>query len=312
MISIICPFYNEEDSIILFFNKLLDTLSSINEEFEIICINDGSKDKTLDFLLAQQRISTNKIKLHILDFSRNFGKEAALTAGIDHAKGDAVIPIDTDLQDPPDLIIKMLEKWHEGYDIVLAKRIDRSSDTWQKRKSAQWFYKVHNKIASPAIPENVGDYRLLNRCVVNAIKDLPERQRFMKGIFNWVGFNSTQIEYTRVNRQAGKTKFPLVSLWNFALDGITSFSTAPLKIWMYLGLVFSIISFFYAGFIIIKTLFLGIDVPGYASLLVAILFLGGLQLIGIGVLGEYIGRIYIESKRRPIYLIRKKYDYKGQ
>lgn len=308
MISIICPFYNEEDSVIIFFNQLLGTLSKIDETFEIICINDGSIDKTLELLLVQQKTAANKIKLHIIDFSRNFGKEAALTAGLDHATGKAVIPIDTDLQDPPDLIIKMLEKWHEGYDIVLAKRIDRSSDTWQKRKSAQWFYKVHNKIASPAIPENVGDYRLLSRRVVIAIKKLPERQRFMKGIFNWVGFNSTQIEYTRVNRQAGKTKFPLASLWNFALDGITSFSTAPLRIWMYLGLVFSIISFFYAGFIIIKTLFLGIDVPGYASLLVAILFLGGIQLIGIGVLGEYIGRIYIESKRRPIYLIRNKYD----
>ena len=308
MISIICPFYNEEDTIQVFFKELLCVLTDIDENFEIFCINDGSNDHTLERLLQQQKQSTQQIHIQIIDFSRNFGKEAALTAGIDQALGNALIPIDTDLQDPPELIKDMIIKWQEGYDIVLAKRIDRSSDSWIKRNSAKWFYKLHNKISSPAIPEDVGDYRLLDRKVVEALKQLPERQRFMKGIFNWVGFKSTSIEFIRNPRTSGQTKFAFSSLWNFALDGITSFSTVPLKIWTYLGLIISISSFFYANFIIIRTLFLGVDLPGYASLIVTVLFLGGLQLIGIGVLGEYIGRIYIESKQRPVYIIQKKYN----
>ena len=307
MISIICPFYNEEDTIQVFFKELLSVLTDIDENFEILCINDGSNDQTLERLLQHQKQSTQQIDIQIIDFSRNFGKEAALTAGIDQALGKAIIPIDTDLQDPPELIKEMIIKWQEGYDIVLAKRIDRSSDTWMKRKTAKWFYKLHNKISSPAIPEDVGDYRLLDRKVAEALKQLPERQRFMKGIFNWVGFKNTTIEFTRNPRTFGQTKFAFSSLWNFALEGITSFSTVPLKIWTYLGLIISISSFCYANFIIIRTLFLGIDLPGYASLIVTVLFLGGLQLIGIGVLGEYIGRIYIESKQRPVYIIQKKY-----
>ena len=307
MISIICPFYNEEDTIQVFFKELLSVLTDIDENFEILCINDGSNDQTLERLLQHQKQSTQQIDIQIIDFSRNFGKEAALTAGIDQALGKAIIPIDTDLQDPPELIKEMIIKWQEGYDIVLAKRIDRSSDTWMKRKTAKWFYKLHNKISSPAIPEDVGDYRLLDRKVAEALKQLPERQRFMKGIFNWVGFKNTSIEFTRNPRTFGQTKFAFSSLWNFALEGITSFSTVPLKIWTYLGLIISISSFCYANFIIIRTLFLGIDLPGYASLIVTVLFLGGLQLIGIGVLGEYIGRIYIESKQRPVYIIQKKY-----
>nr|HIL75657.1 glycosyltransferase [Rhodospirillales bacterium] len=307
MISIICPFYNEEDSIPVFFKELLSVLTSINEKFEILCINDGSSDQTLDKLLQQQILSTPQIHIQIIDFSRNFGKEAAITAGIDQAQGNALIPIDTDLQDPPELIKEMILKWREGYDIVLAKRNDRSSDGWIKKNTAKWFYKVHNAISSPPIPEDVGDYRLLDRQVAEALKKLPERQRFMKGIFNWVGFNSTTITFTRKPRTSGHTKFVFSSLWSLALEGITSFSTVPLKIWTYLGLIISSSAFCYASFIIIRTFYLGIDLPGYASLIVTILFLGGLQLIGIGVLGEYIGRIYLESKQRPVYIIQKKY-----
>jgi glycosyltransferase involved in cell wall biosynthesis len=305
MISIVCPFYNEEKMVPFFFNELLKTIGAINDEIEIICINDGSNDQTLQRLLEQKSIAPKHILIRIIDFSRNFGKEAALTAGIDHARGDAVIPIDTDLQDPPELITALIDKWREGYEVVLAKRHDRTSDTWLKRKTAEWFYQLHNSISSPPIPENVGDFRLLNRSAVEALKKLPERERFMKGLFNWVGFKTAEIEYVRLSRKAGETKFPLLKLWNFALDGITSFSTVPLRIWSYLGFIISLFAFAYGSIIIVRTLIQGVDIPGYASLLVVILFLGGLQLIGIGVLGEYLGRIYIETKNRPVYIIRQ-------
>lgn len=305
-ISIICPFFNEQETIDEFFKVLLDVVTHIPYQTEIICINDGSTDNTLEALyLQQQNCISTTVKIKILDLSRNFGKEAALTAGIDYASGDAVIPIDTDLQDPPELILQMLEKWQQGYEIVLATRIDRSSDTWLKKNTALGFYKLHNKISKPSLPENTGDFRLLDRCAVNALKQLPENQRFMKGLFNWVGFKITQINYARKPRVSGDTKFSAWRLWTLALDGITSFSTVPLRVWTYIGMFISTCAFFYGCFIITRTLILGIDLPGYASLIVTVLFLGGLQLIGIGVLGEYIGRIYMESKRRPIYIIRK-------
>jgi glycosyltransferase involved in cell wall biosynthesis len=308
-ISLICPFFNEHASIVGFFSVLLKVLTAIPYKIEIICINDGSSDNTLELLCLQQKqCVVENVTIKILDLSRNFGKEAALTAGIEYASGEAVIPIDADLQDPPELIVQMLEKWEEGYEVVLATRTDRSSDSWLKRNTADWFYKAHNKISSPALPEHTGDFRLLDRVAVNALKKLPENQRFMKGLFNWVGFKTTQIHYTRTVRVEGKTKFSGWQLWTLALEGITSFSTVPLKVWTYLGLFMSSFAFVYGSFIIIRTLVQGIDLPGYASLLVTMLFLGGLQLIGIGVLGEYIGRIYMESKRRPVYIVRKTYD----
>jgi glycosyltransferase involved in cell wall biosynthesis len=305
MISIICPFYNEEKMVSLFFNELLNAVSKLEETVEIICINDGSKDQTLEKILEQKRSAPSNIIIRILDLSRNFGKEAALSAGIDHARGDAIIPIDTDLQDPPQLINALIDKWREGYEVVLAKRCDRSTDTWVKRTTAQWFYRLHNAISTPPIPENVGDFRLMSRTAVEALKKLPERERFMKGLFNWVGFKTAQIEYVRPPRKAGESKFPLLKLWNFALDGITSFSTVPLRIWSYIGTFISFAAFTYGSFIIIRTLIHGVDIPGYASLIVIILFLGGLQLVGIGVLGEYLGRIYIETKKRPLYILRQ-------
>jgi glycosyltransferase involved in cell wall biosynthesis len=308
-LSIICPFFNEQETIAEFFAALIHVVANIPFQIEIVCINDGSIDDTLALLcFQQQNCVAENVQIKILDLSRNFGKEAALTAGIDYANGDAVIPIDTDLQDPPELILEMLEKWQAGYEIVLATRIDRSSDSWLKRSSAHWFYKLHNKISTPALPEHTGDFRLLDRCAVDALKQLPENQRFMKGLFNWIGFKTAQITYTRVARVDGVTKFSPWRLWTLALEGITSFSTVPLRVWSYLGLLISVSAFFYGSFIIVRTLWFGIDLPGYASLIVTILFLGGLQLIGIGVLGEYIGRIYMEAKHRPVYLIRKKYE----
>jgi glycosyltransferase involved in cell wall biosynthesis len=307
LLSIVCPFYNEQEAVEAFFTHLIPILKDTGEDFEIICVNDGSQDDTLSRLLAARQDYPG---VRIVDLSRNYGKEAALTAGIDTATGDAVIPIDADLQDPPEVITLLLAKWREGFDVVLAKRVDRASDSWGKRTMATMFYRLHNRIADVQIPENVGDFRLMDRIVVDAVRQLPERRRFMKGIFAWVGFRTTVVEYVRESRSAGYSKFNGWRLWNFALDGITAFSTAPLRIWSYFGLVVAGFAFLYGVFIISRTLLLGIDLPGYASLLAAVLFLGGIQLIGLGVIGEYLGRVYNESKQRPIYLIRKIYNEK--
>ena len=303
-ISIIAPCYNEEETIEPFLRRIEEILAQINESYEIVFINDGSKDNTLNVLLNAKQNFKN---IRIINFSRNFGKEAALTAGLDKARGEAAIPIDVDLQDPPELIKDLVAKWREGYDVVLAKRADRTSDSFAKRVSADLFYKLNGKISNVDIPNNVGDFRLMSKRVVEALKQLPENQRFMKGLFAWVGFKTTVIEYVREKREAGQSSFNGWKLWNFALDGITSFSTLPLRIWLYIGALVSFLSFLYGSFIILKTLIFGVDLPGYASLAVIMLFLGGIQLIGIGILGEYIGRIYSESKRRPSYIIEGEY-----
>ena len=279
-------------------------MTQINEPYEIVFINDGSKDNTLNVLLNAKQNFKN---IRIINFSRNFGKEAALTAGLDKARGEAAIPIDVDLQDPPELIKELVARWREGYDVVLAKRADRTSDSFAKRVSADLFYKLNGKISNVDIPNNVGDFRLMSKRVVEALNQLPENQRFMKGLFAWVGFKTVVIEYVREKREAGQSSFNGWKLWNFALDGITSFSTLPLRIWLYIGALVSFLSFLYGSFIILKTLIFGVDLPGYASLAVIMLFLGGIQLIGIGILGEYIGRIYSESKRRPSYIIEGEY-----
>lgn len=304
IISIIAPCYNEEETIEPFLRRIEEILTQINEPYEIVFINDGSKDNTLNILLNAKQNFKN---IRIINFSRNFGKEAALTAGLDKARGEAAIPIDVDLQDPPELIKELVAKWREGYDVVLAKRADRTSDSFAKRVSADLFYKLNGKISNVDIPNNVGDFRLMSKRVVEALKQLPENQRFMKGLFAWVGFKTVAIEYVREKREAGQSSFNGWKLWNFALDGITSFSTLPLRIWLYIGALVSFLSFLYGSFIILKTLIFGVDLPGYASLAVIMLFLGGIQLIGIGILGEYIGRIYSESKRRPSYIIEGEY-----
>lgn len=303
-ISIIAPCYNEEETIEPFLRRIEEILTQINEPYEIVFINDGSKDNTLNVLLNAKQNFKN---IRIINFSRNFGKEAALTAGLDKARGEAAIPIDVDLQDPPELIKELVARWREGYDVVLAKRADRTSDSFAKRVSADLFYKLNGKISNVDIPNNVGDFRLMSKRVVEALKQLPENQRFMKGLFAWVGFKTVAIEYVREKREAGQSSFNGWKLWNFALDGITSFSTLPLRIWLYIGALVSFLSFLYGSFIILKTLIFGVDLPGYASLAVIMLFLGGIQLIGIGILGEYIGRIYSESKRRPSYIIEGEY-----
>lgn len=307
-ISLVVPVFNEADAIDLFVDAVVGVFKehpSISLEF--VFVNDGSTDATLERLLERQRGDRH---LRVIDLSRNFGKEAALTAGLQAAKGQVVVPIDVDLQDPPAIILEMVGKWREGYEVVLGRRTNRDSDSWAKRASATWFYRIHNKIAEPKLPENVGDFRLMDRRVVDAINDLPESRRFMKGLFAWVGFRTTYVNYSRPERVAGTTKFNGWRLWNFALEGVTSFSTDPLRIWTYLGIAVSALSMLFASFIALKVVIYGVDVPGYASLMVAVTFLGGVQLIGIGVIGEYLGRTYIESKRRPIFLIRRIYEDK--
>jgi polyisoprenyl-phosphate glycosyltransferase len=307
-VSIIVPFYDEGEGVDSFYEAITPVLNHIPEvDFEVVCVNDGSRDNTLEKLIL---VAKKDSRFHVIELSRNFGKEAALTAGIDAAVGDAVVPIDADLQDPPELISKMIKEWSSGADVVLARRIDRSSDTFLKRKTAEIFYRLHNKLSTVKIPENVGDFRLMDRMVVDALKQLPEHHRFLKGLFAWVGFKTVTLDYIRNPRVVGTTKFSGWKLWNFALEGITSFSSVPLKLWSYLGAFGALFTFVYALFIISKTVIHGIDIPGYASLLVAVLFLGSLQLISIGMLGEYLGRIYMETKNRPLYLIRKHYRSK--
>lgn len=304
IISIVCPFFNEEEVVDLFMKEVAEVMNDIKKTYEIICVNDGSTDNTLKKLI-QAKNSYPMVR--IIDLSRNFGKEGALTAGLDYAQGEAIIPIDADLQDPPGLIKEFVLHWEKGFDVVLGKRIDRSSDSFAKRTTAQFFYKIHNKISDIDIPGNVGDYRLITKKVLTATQKMPENQRFMKGLFAWIGFKTAVVEYKRDSRKAGKTSFHGWRLWNFALDGITSFSTIPIRVWLYIGIVISLLSFSYMNFIVFRTLLFGVDLPGYASLLTIILFLGGIQLIGIGILGEYIGRIYMETKRRPSYIVDNEY-----
>lgn len=296
---------NETEGVEAFFSRVNAVLKPLHISFEIICVNDGSTDDTLQHLLASGKNDPN---IRVIDLARNFGKEAALTCGIDYARGKAIIPIDADLQDPPELIPEMIALWHQGFDVVLPQRIDRQSDGFLKRKTAEWFYKVHNAISEPKMIANVGDFRLIDRRVVQALQQLPERRRFMKGVFAWVGFRQALIPYTRAPRMTGRSKFSGWKLWNFALEGITSFSTAPLRIWFYLGLLVAMLAFFYGSMIVGRVLFFGRDTPGYASLITVILFLGGIQLIGLGILGEYLGRIYQETKQRPVYIVREEYS----
>lgn len=306
-ITLVVPVHNEESAVEPFLAAVEPQLSPLEKKglnFDFVFVNDGSTDGTLQKLLELQESGS---PMAIIDLSRNFGKEAALTAGLDECDADAAIPIDVDLQDPPELIPELVAKWLEGYEVVVAKRVDRSADSLFKSKSAAYFYRFHNWLSAIRIPENVGDFRLLDRAALEALRKLPERRRFMKGIFAWIGFRTVSVEYQRNPRIAGHSKFSGWKLWNLALEGITSFSSVPLEIWGYVGMVISLLSFSYGSLIAFRTLVFGVDVPGYASIMASVLFLGGIQLMSIGILGQYIGRIYSEVKQRPIYLIRKYY-----
>lgn len=303
-LSLIVPVLNEEESIAPFIEAIDLALLGLPADLEILFVDDGSTDKTI---LEIKRFQEKDNRVRYLKLSRNFGKEAAMTAGLEHASGDAVIPMDVDLQDPPELILEFFRLWKdEGYATVYGVRKDRNEDTRGKRASAGIFYRVFNWLSHTEIPANTGDYRLMDRKVVDAMKQLPERNRFMKGMFAWPGYSSTGVEYSRPARHAGQTKWNAWKLWNFAIDGLTSFSTWPLRVWTYVGLIIAGISLFYMTFIILRTMILGVEWPGYASIMSAILFFGSIQLISVGILGEYIGRLYVESKSRPIYIVESK------
>jgi glycosyltransferase involved in cell wall biosynthesis len=300
--SIIVPMYNEGENVNVFYEKLTEILVSHSYDYEIICINDGSKDDTMERLRS---LANRDRRIKVINLSRNFGKEIAMSAGLKYSKSDIVIPIDADLQDPPEVIPLLIEKWKEGYDVVYATRIKRDGETWLKKATAHTFYRIMGKMTRFEIPADTGDFRLMTKQVVEALNQLPEQHRFMKGLFSWVGFKQTSVTYYREPRYAGKSSFNYWKLWNFAIEGITSFSFAPLQFATYLGLLIAVLSLVYATYLVIATVTLGNPVPGYPSLMVAILFFGGVQLITLGVIGEYIGRIYNESKRRPLFLVKE-------
>jgi polyisoprenyl-phosphate glycosyltransferase len=308
LLSLVVPVFNEDESIDIFLDAVEPYLDGAGLHFEIVFVNDGSRDNTLAHLLDR---SARDPRIKVVNLSRNFGKEAALTAGIDHASGDVLIPMDIDLQDPPDLFKPFIEHWREGYDIVYGVRSARDADTMAKRVSAGWFYWAFNSMSPVRIPANVGDFRLVDRRAVEVLRRLPERNRFMKGLFAWVGFNAIGVEYERPRRAAGSTKFNLWRLWNFALDGVVSFSSVPLRASFYGGVVIAVVAVLYALFILGRVLLFGIDTPGYASLLVVVLLMGAIQLVSIGIIGEYLGRLFLEVKGRPIYVVEGVYE-KGE
>lgn len=301
LVSLVVPFYNESAGVAAFQAAITATIDAIQSvEFEIVCVDDGSRDDTLARLLA---MIPHDGRFRVIELSRNFGREAALTAGIEAARGSAVIPMDADLQDPPHLIMRMVAAWRDGADVVLARRVDRAADSFTRRKTAQFFYRFHNQVSSVKIPENVGDFRLMDRKVVDALARLPESQRFMKGLFAWVGFRQLAVPYAREPRLAGGSKFNYWRLWNLALEGITSFSTVPLRLATYIGVATALLAFIWGLVIVVRTLAWGDEVQGWPTMMTVILFLGGLQLVALGIIGEYLGRIYLETKQRPLYLV---------
>jgi glycosyltransferase involved in cell wall biosynthesis len=303
LLSVVVPVKNEEDGILPFVQRVGAILDGIAQDsgWEILFVDDGSTDATLAAIVAANQRDP---RVRALSLSRNFGKEAALSAGLDHARGEAVIPMDVDMQDPPEVLPEMVAKWREGHEMVFGVRRCRSSDGWAKRVTASLYYRAHNAVSSDKIPENAGDFRLMDRKVVDVIRAMPERNRFMKGLFAWAGFRQAAVEYDRAERETGKTKYNYWKLWTLALDGITSASTVPLRIWSYVGALVALFAIGFASVLAVQTMIFGNPVPGYASIMVSVLFLGGIQLISLGVLGEYVGRILTETKQRPLYVVR--------
>jgi len=310
LVTMIVPVKDEEEAIAGFVSRVTLVLDSLNEPrgWEILFVDDGSSDATLPAIMAANHADP---RIRALSLSRNFGKEAALSAGLDAARGEVVIPIDVDLQDPPEVIGEMIAKWRDGYEVVYGVRRNRAADTLPKRFTADFYYRAHNWLSADKIPEHAGDFRLLDRRVVEVIRAMPERNRFMKGLFAWGGFRQTSVEYDRAERAVGATKFNYWKLWTLAIDGITSASTVPLRVWSYLGGGIALAGILYALYVLVRTLVVGSDVAGYPSLMVAVLFFGGLQLLSLGVLGEYVGRIMVEVKHRPIYVVRTRIGMDG-
>ena len=301
LLSIVAPAYNEAENIDEFYSRILESTKDLNLDIEIIYVNDGSLDKTIDVIYKQKE---NNDHITAIDLSRNFGKEIALTAGLDYSSGDAVVVIDTDLQDPPELIPKLVENWNDGYDVVNAKRIKREGESSLKKITSYIYYRVLFRLSDISIPKDIGDFRLLDRKALDALLKLREKHRYMKGLFVWVGFKQKEIEYEREARFKGKTKLNLLSLFNLAFDGLTSFSIMPLRLASIIGFLSAVTGFLYGAIIVIKTIFFHEPVAGFTSLVVLITFFGGIQLLSIGIIGEYIGRIFNETKNRPLYIVK--------
>lgn len=306
LISLVVPIYNEQQTVRGFVERIdevwPDIAAAIEEgaELEILFVNDGSKDLSCEVI---RNLKSRQGAIRLVSLSRNFGKEAALSAGMHHCKGDIVVPIDVDLQDPPEVIVEMVQRWKEGAKVVNGRRADRSDDGWFKRLSARAFYSLFERLADHPVHRDVGDFRLMDRDAVNVINQLSEQSRFNKGLFSWIGFKVDTVEYKRPERSAGETKWRLRKLWSLAIDGITSTTTLPLRVWTYLGATIALGAFLYAAFVIGYTLLQGRDVPGFASIMVAVLFLGGLQLLSLGLIGEYLGRVSVQVRGRPLYIV---------
>ena len=299
-LAVVVPAYNESEGLREFHARLAKVFDALDLQCSVLYVDDGSRDDTWAVI---ESLAAQDARVAALRLSRNFGKELALTAGLDRADADAVIVIDADLQDPPELIPQFVAKWREGFDAVFGTRLERDGETWLKKATASLFYRVMARLSATPVPRDTGDFRLLSRRAIDALRSLRERHRFMKGLFGWVGFRQVALPYRREARHAGTSKFNYWKLWNFAIEGITSFSSAPLRVAMYAGLLTALLAFGSGVWIVVKTLVWGDPVAGYPSLMVAMLFLGGVQLMALGVIGEYLGRLYEESKQRPLYLV---------
>lgn len=306
LLSVVVPFFNEGGNVEAFFQRLIPVLEGVGLDWEVVCVNDGSRDDTLARLIGLRQ---RHRELRIIDFSRNFGKEPALSAGLAHARGDLVVPIDADLQHPPELIAEMVAKWREGYEVVYAVRSSRAYQSRPARIFTQMFYWMFDRLSDVPLPRGAGDFRLMDRRVVDVINRMPERTRFMKGIFAWVGFRQTGIAFMPARRHEGSSKWGFIRLLRFAFDGLTAFSNFPLKVWGLIGASISALAFVYIVVRLLRTLFYGIDVPGYESIIVTILFLGGMQLLTLGIIGDYLGRVFDEVKGRPLYIVRAAYGF---
>lgn len=305
LLSVVVPVFNEQEVLVDFHLRLSAALAMAEvERQEIIYVNDGSTDGSLGRL---QQLMRQDARVQVLDLSRNFGKEAAMSAGLDYARGDAAIVIDADLQDPPELIPEMVREWRNGYEMIFMRRLSRAGETWLKKGTARLFYALMSRIGQVRIPADVGDFRLLSRRALDALKQLPERTRFMKSLFAWIGFPCKEIVYRRNARRAGVSKWNYLRLWNLALEGITSLTVAPLTLATYVGGLIVLAALFFGLFVFGKAMFLGASLSGHSGLIVVLLFLGGLQLLAIGIIGEYLGRMFIESKQRPLYLLNRRY-----
>ncbi len=300
--SVVVPAFNEAEGIAAFHERLSQVMQALGETWEVVYVNDGSRDRTLAVL---ERLRRGDGRIALVNLSRNFGKEIATTAGLDHALGEAVVVIDADLQDPPEVIPALVAAWRDGFDMVYAQRRMREGETWLKKLSAALFYRVMQTLGEVQLPRNAGDFRLMSRRAVDALLQLREQHRFMKGLFAWIGFASIAVPYDRAPRAAGRSKWSYWRLWNLALEGITSYTVMPLKVATYLGLVVSVFAAIYGGAIVLRTLIVGNRVPGYPSLMAVILFLGGTQLMTLGVIGEYLGRVFNETKQRPLYVVER-------